>query len=417
MKGKLVKYRFLWLAFYISLNILAGGIILNAGNLMGDMNGVRFDYPFVLVACVFIICFSYFIFLGPLFNLFTRVKTPIIGFGGNGQLTNKFGNYFNFILIILQSLFLVFNLVNNTNVAGNATVTDSLWKYFWIFVPVDVLFLISYGYFRESSFFKFSMIIFLVSTLQRGWGGAILIVLFFELYRLYSFNRLNFRRLSLVALTVVLIYPFLQFLKWSIRSGGVGDGSWNMFVSLIDTLTWNAYFDAILVGFEHIVGRIQLVSTLYQSVIHADTLQELYEGGKVLPFWLEGLHGVVYEKLIYGERSFSLATAVLGTEMFSHSDRIVGRSVTNLSYASWFFAAPLYSGLYLLYTVFILVLSVIMINANGKTRQSLNLLWFVWLIYLMPPWFGSIISFIYGLGLLVLARVIFQMFVRRKHAY
>lgn len=405
-------YKILWLIAYLLINCIAALIIFNNGMLLGDMNGVLVDENSLVFFSLLIVLFCYVVFLGPVFSSFSRMKIPQMLAASNELNQQYFGRRFNLAMVILQLMFMYFNISNGTNIAGNVTETNSIWKYFWIFFPVDMFFIISYGYFRGCSFFKASALIFILSNLQRGWAGGIMIVIFFELYRSYLDGRFNVRRIAFVGVTILLSYPILQFAKWSVRSGGAGDGSLAMFFDLLNGLTWSSYVDSLFLGVEHIIGRIQLVSTLYQTITNSQLLQELYESGTVLPFWLEGMHGVIYEKLLYGERTYSLATAVLGTEMFSHSDRVVGTSVTNLSYASWFFVTPILSIFYILYTLFILFLSVCMIKLNGSTKESLNLLWFVWFIYLFPPWFGSIISFVYCMGLLLIIRNIFPFLSR-----
>ena len=176
-----------WLLFYIVVNVTAGIIIFNTSMLIGDLSEVQLHSTNILLLSVFIVIFSYFIFLVPIFGFFSRIKVRALKFRID---ENLIGQRIGLTILFLQILYLIFNLASGVNIAGsNNARSDSVISLIWILIPVDLLFVIYYGLYREDRYFYSNLSLWLLSNFLRGWSGVFLVVVFMEWCRRFRRNQ------------------------------------------------------------------------------------------------------------------------------------------------------------------------------------------------------------------------------------
>jgi len=383
-----------WLLLYISLNVVAAWIMYSSGFLVGDVSGKPVKSDEILFLALFLVIASYLIVLGPLFWFSKKVKAfPPLSPARDALAANRLGC----LLILLQLGFLVFNLAYGVNVAGQKTTRDlGLLSYFWVLVPVDSLFVIYYLVYRESGFFKANFSLWLFSNIIRGWSGVFLFIIFLEYCRSYRAGKVNHFYVAILAVFVVAMYPLIYSFKVGARTGDLS----LILLNILTLLDFSHYVGQVGEGISHLVGRIQVTSMVYESISLTDDLQEGFLRGDFVPFWKEGIFGIAYDKLFHGERGLTLG--VMFTEYAGlNSGDSFGNWNTNTGLVTWFFVAPFLSPFFVTYIVFLCLLSTFLVKSMRRSPYSLDGLWFVWLIYLMPPWIGAFVSFIYALFIFI----------------
>ena len=388
--------RLQWLSLFLLVNIIAGVLIAVDGNLRGVFGNYPLENAAMLYLALSLVCLSYILFLGPLFNTFSRIKIKSLG-AVQGWNDGSTGEALGIILVLLQCAYLVYSLAFDINVAGNMNKDASApLSFIWILVPVDPLFIIYYGAYRDSRFFKVNLLVYLVSNLARGWTGVILLVLFCEWCRRVRAGKLNFRFAFILTCLTIALYPFTQIAKWFVRSGGSvtnlssAAGSANSMLEGVD------YFELLGTGLSHLLNRLEITSIVTQIMQYRTLLQSEFASGGFDPFWAEGPHGIIFYKLFYDSRPYSINVAL--TSLFNFSwEFAVGDWNINIGYVGWFFITPWLAPLYILYTVALAWLSFYLVKKIGPSNSMLDVLWFSWAAYLLAPWFAAFVSFIYAL--------------------
>ncbi|WP_199052849.1 oligosaccharide repeat unit polymerase [Aquitalea sp. ASV15] len=386
----------IWLLIYIISNMVAATIIFFTGMLVGDFEGVPFEDDFLLLFSLAIILISYWFFLGPLFSWVKRFKVD----GNRGNTCNRNEKYlFGIVLFFMQIGFMAFNLLEGVNAAGSGgAVSNSPFAIIWVIFPVDMLFVIYYPLCRYEKMFKFNLIIWLVSNLQRGWSGVFIILMFFELGILAKKGKLSISRVSIVGVGVLILYPFVIASKWVIRSfSKVGFDFFDMSTGLVRAFSEIDYVAALSEGFLHLIGRLQTVSALIETIVIRKTLSHAFDAGSFLPFWKEGLFGLLYDKVFSVGKIMTLG--VYFTQYTGPNNAIgdLGEWNVNSGFPSWVFIAPEYLFFYLGYVFMLCVFSVFLTKKISADDFQLDGLWLIWLLFLLPPWLGAFVGYIYAM--------------------
>jgi hypothetical protein len=399
-----VKARLPWLLLFVGVNLIAAAMIYTSGELLGDVAGLRLHDEGALFWATTLVVLSHVVLLVPVFQLLTRLKVAPMRLATDDDTA---GRRIGVFLIVAQLAFWLFNTLTGINVAGNNTNRgDSIFTFVWIFLPVDTLFIIYYALYRDNKYFHANLAIWLVSNLMRGWAGVLLFVIFLEWCRALRRGRVSKVKLIGVGLLILSAYPLLSNLKWVIRASAVTGLTFDTLVTgFLTNLDAVDYASTITLGLEHIIGRLQQVSMMVEVMRLSDLLQQKFALGDFAPFWKEGLHGLVFDRLTGAPRTVYIGVAFTGYETFGW-EYDVGDWNVNLSYASWLFIAPHLGVFYIAYTLFLAGLSVVALKKIGMTPLSKDLLWYTWLVYLLAPWLATFIVFIYSLWLFgVLKRI------------
>lgn len=384
-----------WLALYVLANIVGALIIFSTGELLGDLAGVPLFSSTALFWSTTLVVLSYVILLGPVFKNLIKIRIKAINFGPQEAL---FENRLGVLLVVLQIAYLAFNLATGVNIAGAGNIrTDSAFSMFWVLIPVDALFFIYYGMHRESRYFYPNLAIWLVSNLLRGWSGIFLRLIFFEWCRAARNNNLKPMRVAIIGVFVIALYPLLANIKWIVRGAAGVDLSINQMIDAFGSLmSEQDYFLLIGDAVTRIIARIQVVSSAVEVIHLKELLSNEFLRGKFAPFWMEGMHGIAFDRLFLGEKTMSIDIAFTQYADFAWKFD-VGDWNTNVSYVAWFFITPYLIPVYVLYTCCLIFFSIMLVKKIGISQLSNDMLWLVCLIYVMPPWLGTFVNFLYAL--------------------
>lgn len=398
-----------WLVLYIFVNISAGILMYFKGELIGDLSGNSLFDNGVLLTSTLAVAASYFIVMGLLFVFCTRCFVKVDQFKcDEGKVSTTIG----LILIFSQLAFFIFNQIEGVNVAGTRNTTSGGWvSYIWIFFPVDMLFFIYYGIYRDNKLFYANFLIWIFSNLSRGWFGIFIFIAFFEVARAIRAKTINYLKVGAVAIIVVIAYPFISAIKWFLRGSFKDDGfsgDLTLAFEILNISSLSDYFDVLLLSLTQLIGRLQTVSSLVEIRHHIDFIRSEFENGRFLPFWMEGLHGIIIERLLYDSKTMLAGVAL--TKYFDYQWIYdVGDWITNISFPAWLFIAPVLIPIFILYVVFLALLSYYLKQRISVNPAASDMLWLAWLMYLMPPWFNVFTTFIYSLFLFLLMKIFIEL--------
>ena len=397
-----------WLLLYIFSNIIGACVMFFTGNLIGDSTGGRVYSDLTLLYVTVMLVVSYFLILVPIFNFMSRIQVKATKLCVSDEILGKRIGIF---LFVLQVFYLLFNYISGVNVAGSIEKTDSSFSIFFVLVPVDMLFLIYYGIFRNNKYYGINLLVWVVSNILRGWSGIFLFIFFFEWCRGIRSKRISFFWSSVAVLIILAIYPAIFNIKLAIRSAaGAGFGFSEILNIIITTFIGGNFFSLIVDGIFNLIGRIQIASILIEVVTLRDFLQSEFMSGSFLPFWLEGLHGVILDR-IFDIDSISITAKFPEYAGFPGNFQL-GEWNTNIGYVGWFFIAPILIPQYILYTFSLAFLSVFLTKKISNEESAMDMLWIAWVVYLLAPWLNIFILFIYALFLFYILKFIFAVDLR-----
>lgn len=397
MIGYKPEYK-IWLIAYIAANLIATIIMYNTNTLIGDVVTTRLFSVTDLWLASGIVVMSYFIFLKPIYQFFSKIKVNQVVHLTTNDRAAKITGY---ILLLLQIAYLIFNLIEGVNVAGSTQKTQSPLLFFWIFTPVDMIFLVYYGQFRDTPMFKFNLLAYLISNILRGWAAVYLFVLFFEWCRMVRKGKINYGLITLLGVLMFFLYPYLLYIKLVLRTvgsnSGVTDGFFAIFMQVIES---RGYLEFLEEGITHLIGRLQYTSIVVEILHYRDQIITLNEQGAILPFWQDGLPQLAYRKALGIQAPFNLGVVL--TDFFFPQQEFVGRWNINPGLAAWFIITPLWSLPYLLYILLLCFLSIWCMKQFPLTNASLDAVWLAWLVFLLPGWINAFIGFIYSILLMMI---------------
>ena len=397
-----------WLVLYIFVNIYAAFFIFNTKELMGDVSYVTLYSDNALLYATAIVVLSYLFISVFVFNFIVKIKVKAINFG---HKSTGIGKQIGILLIFLQIAFMAFNFLTGVNVGGSrlTRTTDSPLAMIWVLIPVDILFVIYYGMYRESKYFYPNLIVFVISQVSRGWVGNFMVIIFFEWCRLVRRRKIKAIPLLFAGLIILILYPLLTSLKWAIRASAANVVSaTGILERMSDFLKAADFFSIVSSGINHLIGRLQLTSMMVEVIRLRDTLQTGFENGDFYPFWMEGLHGIFFDKLFHGEKIMNIGVAFTMYEDFWGKVFDVGSYNVSLGYASWFFITPYLAPFYVIYTLLLGFVSYFLVKKIGISELSEDMLWFYWLGLLLAGWLAVFVTFIYALLLFLIIKIIFS---------
>lgn len=403
------KYRYSWLFLYLLINIIAYFIIINTGQYLGDVKNHSLGESHYLIYALFTVLTSYFLILFLIFEFIKKIKVKTLNLDTNIQ----FIDFFGYIILFLLSFYFYF-LVSNGIRAGFTGTISSPIKYIWILIPIEYIFFIYYVLCKEWNKIKFiNLILVIISSLYKGFGGILFFLLFIEVQN-YLIKRGLKKRFVIFIFLFILIFPLLHVIKASSRISNQDID----FLILISTVFFDLNLDNLLgyISFTitYLVERIQIISITAEVIKTINEIRDGVDTGIITPFWLEGLHGTIINKLLNIE-SFNIGTFIPTTSSFN-STREIGSWNTNPGVLIWFWIYPLY-GLFLFAYILVLIFCLIFLSKKISYNNGLlNLAWVGTLSFLLPPWISSFISFILAFFFTYIIFIFFKIFQRKKYA-
>lgn len=402
MKIRLNKFQVFYLSIYIFFNTYALFSILNTQKTFGDFFVSVTNNNLLLIAYIYtILPFIFFTWLlYPYFEIKLKNSLKI----NSSSIENKLAIF----VLILQLSFIIFNLSMGVNSAGSAVKTDSIIKYLFILFSPDTFFFILYGFARDNKYFKYNLLIYLISSLQRGWMGGLFFIVIMELYLYYKkfgFSRkIVFLTSGMIAI-LVLSLPYIIMLKWAARAyfGGLSD-DFNNELALILNLGNLSYIESLNESFSYLFGRFQVLSNVYLFLEHLDTLQIARNNSEYISSFAIGLPQMLLYKL------FNVDYTVLSSYFISviNTSKALDEltSNTHIGYIGLVLSELHLFWLFLFYTIgLVYLVSYLSNRIGGKYIHFVS--WYFLIAYLMHGWLQAYIGYLIGLLMFFIVKIIF----------
>lgn len=371
---------YLAIALYTISNIIFAVMAINNKEMVVEFYSYTVDASLMLKA-LFLQTFS-LVFLIFLYKLYERKQKF-------KQLeVNGYGNLSGWLLLIYQIFYILlaifFNVgvvdqtVNNVN--SNILIIVSL-------LSADSIFFIVGSQLKSKKLFQLNAIVYLISSILRGWMGGILIVFFVYLCReLYLRISIKSLLVSLFfAILVVLLLPFLVDLKFGIRDGEI-------------VFDINDYFSRLETSVEYLMSRFQHVGHIYILLNKADYYYSAYQGLGIRSFLLEGnVPYTLYNKII-GAKGVSLSE-------FMVKEEFGGIWNTNTGIVGWWVVLKESIVFFIMYWSFLIFVTYSLIY-RFATRQLFLTIALFSIIYFYHGWLSSFFNLLFLTWLLVILKKI-----------
>ncbi|RRJ31602.1 hypothetical protein EIL82_04345 [Pandoraea apista] len=294
--------------------------------------------------------------------------------------------------------FIAYVQVTQLFIAGSAARGGSVGSAFWALMNVDMIFTVYYASCRNSKYFKWNLGLWVISFVQRGWFAIFFTIVAFESFRFIRSGKAGYRML-LVMILLVALYPILDIVKVYIRVNEIFDPVvlFDMVRSEITSpgFTWLGAFSE---STGKIIGRIQVLSHAQMLIDNHAYFAQSINVGKLVPFWKEGLIGVVWDTLTGIPHAPELPSVVA---TFIAPDSMSSWNV-NPSLIGWFSVYGDYVPLSIIYVMLLGVVSIVLGKFASDTIFFRDILWFVWLMFFIPGWIAQFITFLVAMTIYLL---------------
>ena len=391
----------IFLLFYLLINSIAVIYILKLDELIGDFHGFKFNIE-VLLSSLFLIFVIYYSLSNYVDNHF--------------KLANKFdsniiGNNLSLLILCIQIFYIFYVIKSETRVAGSLNIDSSILSIIFSIFEPDLLFLIVYALFRDSKFIYSNILMNVVSSFIRGWSGVFFTIFFFEIYRQLTFSKSKFLFFKICILLIVFlcafpyIYIFKLFIREALSTGFNYDSLLDVIVKTIHGFDGLDFFEILN---DHLffpaVARLQMISSAVGVYDLVEYLRMSIEGGASFPYWLEGLHGISYNRL-FTSGSQDPISLVLG-ELITNNDPAMKGWYPNPTLLGWLFISSYFSFLTIAYVFLIVYISIWLVKKISYTQQSQNLIWFCVMSFIVPGWFMVYSKFISALFFILFLKIL-----------
>lgn len=270
-------------------------------------------------------------------------------------------------------------------------------KLAFVALQPDTLFLVVAAALKGPALFWLNAIVYLLSTLARGWMGGIFLLAVLLLSRHFPVNITysRFFTLALCFVATVACLPLLVEAKWLVRSGG---SMLDVFSNVLEF----GYWDYLGYSFWYLLNRFQHVGHVALLVENSRLMNQAYEMGAFDSYWLDGLPQHALLKLFGGD--LHRVNTFMVEEFFGAID--AGWN-TNPGLAGWVFILRERSIFFVFYILSVVLIPFYVVARWGGLRLLLVLASFS-LIYLFHGWIGAYFNFaLYMMVFVVAMRIRF----------
>lgn len=367
---------YLAIALYTISNIIFAVTAINNKEMVVEFYSYTVDASLMLKA-LFLQTFS-LVFLIFLYKLYERKQKF-------KQLeVNGYGNLSGWILLIYQIFYILLAIFFNVGVVGQ---TSSINYNLFVFVSLlsaDSLFFIIGSQLKSNFLFKLNSLVYLISTLVRGWLGGFVILFFVilcrKLYLVVSIKTFVYTISFLIL--VALALPFLIDLKFGIRGGSL-------------VFEFDNYFERLVLSLEYLLGRFQHIGHIYIVMSNAYYYYNEYLSDNIRTFILEGnIQYSLYNKIV-GVKGLSFSEFVVLKEFngdWNTNTGLVGWWVVlkeSIIYFIAYWGGLILTTYYLIYKYatkqLFLVFSVFMLVYfyHGWLSAFFNLIFLIWILVIL----------------------------------
>lgn len=400
-ESRLRNPRTLWATAYILINLVAAGMVLSQGQLLGDLadEALRDMDDFVLTTVSLCLVIALLLVV---FNAAVRVDTGLRPLRHDRR---KVG----LLLAVAQGAFILYVQQTGLFIAGSSERGGSLFSAFWVLFNTDALFIIYYGSCRDSPHFKLNLVLWVISFLQRGWFGYLFFVVALESFRIVRKRQVSAGKIALVV-ALIAIYPILDLVKVYVRVADVVEPAqaFQFTVNEISSPEFR-WMDSFAESAEKIVSRIQVVSHAQAVSDNASYFHRLVENDGMVPFWKEGVLGIIWDKLMgqdHGPEAAQALAAFIAPFLDSSWN-------VNPSLPGWLTMYEHLLTLAVLYVAGLCALSIVLGSLIDDRPLFRDAVWFVWLTFLVPGWIAQFVSFVLALGVYIALALLSRVSLKR----
>ncbi|MCG3722795.1 oligosaccharide repeat unit polymerase [Vibrio cincinnatiensis] len=393
IKIKSSTYRTLITVFFVVLNSYAFIYMWSTETLIGDVKNNQYkDVGYILLSASLVV--SSYLFVWFFFELFNNLKFKRSNLldDVNQHVGHKIFKTISIILIILQISYFVY-LYSYGLKANFAGEVSNPIKYLFIVIPVNYIFMIYYAVYRGRNIgflYFLSIALALSSALYQGFVGIFSYILFIEFY-IYARRKGVGSKVVFLIFIVLAVFPILHSIKSSLRLGEDGD-----FISFLSLFVGQEGFSILFYLHEsifYLISRLQIVSPMSEFVYYSTIFRDAFFRGDITPFWLEGTHGNIIKNLFNYDIGVNIGYFATTTPIFD-SYNPDHKWIANVGLFYWFVVYPLIGYLLLIYSIVIIFLFSFFSKKITNCYSVSNLVFYVLISFLTPPWIGSLVSFL-----------------------
>nr|WP_269135758.1 oligosaccharide repeat unit polymerase [Vibrio cincinnatiensis] len=379
--------------FFVVLNSYAFIYMWSTETLIGDVKNNQYkDVGYILLSASLVV--SSYLFVWFFFELFNNLKFKRSNLldDVNQHVGHKIFKTISIILIILQISYFVY-LYSYGLKANFAGEVSNPIKYLFIVIPVNYIFMIYYAVYRGRNIgflYFLSIALALSSALYQGFVGIFSYILFIEFY-IYARRKGVGSKVVFLIFIVLAVFPILHSIKSSLRLGEDGD-----FISFLSLFVGQEGFSILFYLHEsifYLISRLQIVSPMSEFVYYSTIFRDAFFRGDITPFWLEGTHGNIIKNLFNYDIGVNIGYFATTTPIFD-SYNPDHKWIANVGLFYWFVVYPLIGYLLLIYSIVIIFLFSFFSKKITNCYSVSNLVFYVLISFLTPPWIGSLVSFL-----------------------
>ncbi|WP_143009818.1 oligosaccharide repeat unit polymerase [Propionivibrio dicarboxylicus] len=395
------KPRLIWLLAHVVINVYYSVLIFSTNRLYGETNVVQIgeSTPIFFILVLLVMSFVYFNLI--VFNFSYRIFPISFRVVPSQIEIDRIG----ILILVLQISFAAYSFFSGSRLAGSGASDASLISQIWVLIPIDVIFLLYYGAYRDEKYFKYNLGVNLVSNLLRGWFGIVLTIVFIESCQLVRKRRLTFPRFLAILFACVVAYPVLYFGKIFVRYYAFLDD-----VTVDGFLSQHVDVDVISlleIAISQIGNRIQLISSAISTYELSTELERMVMDGNVYPFWAEGLHSLAFDRLFSEPHKLDIGQAIANIlDPFS----LVENWNSNPTFIGWFFVLPYFCIFHVIYGTGLVLVSSLAFRMVSGNEISKDIFWYMVLVLLIPGWYGAFVLFTYSCVLFLIMHLLVAKF-------
>lgn len=292
-----------------------------------------------------------------------------------------FPNSYGYFLIFWQILFIIFAIFLGLGVVGSDKVVNPNLVRLSNFISADVLYFILAPSLKSKKLYVLNTILYLISTIVRGWLGGILIAFFIYCCR-KNILKISLKSFFIVVSVVVMIFfisPFLIDLKFLIRNDEE------------IVLSTDDYIIRLSLALDYLLGRFQHLGHTALLINSADFYKRLYEQSIILPYWLEGIPQNFLYKIIGNDKLFTFSQNFAIWDFNANSS---APWYSNTGVSGWLIILREKSIFFLMYWLSIISL-VFLFLLKYANRQTFNMISVFMIVFLYHGWLGSFFNLIF----------------------
>jgi len=297
--------------------------------------------------------------------------------------TITIGDKTGWIIFILQISYFLFSLKTGAGLAGSDFKFESTnyLNVLFVFIQVDLLFLVAAPLLKNKRIFLANCLIYLISTLFRGWMGGVFLVTLAFLINFYPIkvSIKTFAKISIFLIFILATIPALEALKWGIRTE-------IEIIPIIEKI-YNDYDSSLVASAGlHVINRFQHINNVAVLVEEQEKYFEDYYTGKFKSYWANGF---IFNGIC---RFFNSCGIDLNTYLV-HETLDIGRNDWNVDpgVAGWGLVTGILSPLFVIFFAAAISIPLYVSNRKFGTKGSLVIAVYS-LPYLFHGWLATYIN-------------------------